>query len=332
MKIRFRDIQNEALEPISYYMKTFDHTYPGMGMHQHPYFEIMYASSGSFFLDIYDEKRKPALKRYTIHKGQIIILDAFVFHRILLDENKDAVIYNVEFMPRSQEQYNPFGVHSIISLNYANVFNNTNFKYVTNNPLGYVVATDTHQVGRSFKNLIILLSNEIKSVENACAVFSAQLSLFIEISKCLSLNSTQSVHYIRKTIAYIQENFNRSFSIDDIVAHVGISKAYLQRQFKQQTGTTILEAINNLRVQKAAELLVTTNMMIKDIATQVGFSSKNQMLYEFKRVFKITPLEYKHLNNKSTIDHHYVQYTSYALPMFDRPEFHYNDPSNDVKN
>ena len=71
MKLKFCDIQNHALEPISYYMKTFDESYPGMGMHTHPYFEIMYASEGSFFLDIYDEKQSSDFKRYNIKKGQI---------------------------------------------------------------------------------------------------------------------------------------------------------------------------------------------------------------------------------------------------------------------
>lgn len=332
MKVNFSSIQNHVLEPVSFYMKTFDHTYPGMGIHQHEYFEIMYASSGSFFLDIYDESKKPALKRYNISKGQIIILDAFVFHRVLLDKNNEAVIYNIEFMPRQPDQYNPFDINSLIKTNYSNLFLQTNFKYVSNNPLGYVIATDTHHVGSVFKNLILLLSNEIKSLENACAVSLAQISLFVEISKCLTPNAMPSNHYVRKALSYIQDNFYRQFTIDDIVQNVGISKAYLQRQFKQQTGFTILEAINNLRIQKVSELLVNTNMMIKDIAIHAGFKSKNQMLYEFKRVTNTTPLKYKHSHSKSTVDHYYVQYSSYALPQFDKPAYHNNPPYNNKNN
>lgn len=325
MKLKFCDIQNHALEPISYYMKTFDESYPGMGMHKHAYFEIMYASEGSFFLDIYDEKQSSDFKRYNIKKGQIIVLDAHVFHRVLLDENQYAIIYNVEFMPRSPDEYNPFGINAIMKLNYSSLFLQTNFKYITNNPLGYAIVADTHNVGSTFKNLVMLLANQIKSVENACAVFTAQLSLFVEISKCLSFNTTPSTHYIRKAVACIQENFHHpDFTVDDLVSQVGISKAYLQRQFKVQTGMTILEAINNLRIQKAADLLVNTNMMVKDIVIQVGFKSKNQMLYEFKRIMKVTPLKYKYMHNKSTIDHHYVKYNSYALPQFDSPSYHVN--------
>lgn len=53
--LKFKDLQNYALEPVSYYMKTFDDSFEGMGMHQHQYFEIMYAHSGGFTLEIFKE-------------------------------------------------------------------------------------------------------------------------------------------------------------------------------------------------------------------------------------------------------------------------------------
>lgn len=82
--LKLRNLQNYTLEPVSYYIKSFDNTYRGMSMHHHQYFEIMYAHSGSFTLEIFKENESPKLKTFSIQPGQIIILDSFTFHRIVI--------------------------------------------------------------------------------------------------------------------------------------------------------------------------------------------------------------------------------------------------------
>lgn len=128
-----------------------------------------------------------------------------------------------------------------------------------------------------------MLTGGVTSLEQACAVTIAELNLFTEISKCLETGNFGSLSYIRKTNTYIQENFRRKITIDQIAEWVGINKAYLQRQYKKYTGQTILESINTLRVQKATNLLSNTNLPIQQIALQVGFKNKNQLNYDLRK-------------------------------------------------
>lgn len=313
--LKFKDLQNYALEPVSYYMKQFDcDTYPGMGMHQHQYFEIMYAYSGSFTLEIFNPEERTPLKRLLIRAGQFVVLDSFVFHRLVIDSNQSSFVYNIEFNPRDMNDYNPLGVNNIVKINFGALFTETNFKRIAFDKNNYAVLNDSHQVGSFFQELIRLLTNGIRSTEDACAMTLAEVNLFTEISKCLNPGNVGSLPYIRKTNAYIHENFKRKITMEEIAENVGISKAYLHRQYKKYTGQTILEYINTLRIQKAANLISFSALPIGQIAVQVGFSNKNQLNYEFKKVLGMTPSEYKR-SDLSSVDHHYAFYDSVSISL-----------------
>ena len=61
----FDEIKNLTLEPISFYFKAFDYDFR-MGMHHHPYFEIMYASQDSFDVYIHYENKNLPTKKVTV--------------------------------------------------------------------------------------------------------------------------------------------------------------------------------------------------------------------------------------------------------------------------
>lgn len=200
--LKLKDLQNYTLEPVSYYMKTFDDMFEGMGMHQHQYFEIMYSHSGSFTLEIFKENESPKLKTFSIRPGQIIILDGFTFHRIIISPHTSAVIYNIEFNPREFDEYNPFNVNSVLKVDFAALFTETNFRRISLSNDGYAVVNDTHQVDSTFKELVLMLTDGISSLEQACAVTIAELNLFTEISKCLETTAVPSLISVRQTILF----------------------------------------------------------------------------------------------------------------------------------
>ena len=313
--LKLKDLQGYTLEPVSYYMKTFDDDFEGMGMHQHQYFELMYAHSGSFTLNIFKENETPQVKSFVIRPGNFIVLDSFTFHQIVISPSAPAVIYNIEFNPRRQDEYNPFNVNSVLKVNFGALFTETNMRRVALGEEGYMIVNDSRQVDNLFKELVLMLTSGVDSLEQACAVTLAELNLFTEIAKCMEATGGGSLSYIRKTNHYIRENFRRKVSVDQIADFVGINKAYLQRQYKKYTGQTILETINTLRVQKAAALLANTNLPVQQIAVQVGFANKNQLNYEFKKVVGMTPSDYKRSIIRSTIDHHYESYDSFSIQI-----------------
>ena len=86
-----------------------------------------------------------------------------------------------------------------------------------------------------------------------------------------------------------------SCSIRDLALKVSLSPAYLQRLFKQQTGTQLGGLVAERRLQKAAQLLTISNLSIKEIAYAVGYQHHSSFVRAFRRRFARAP---KHFRNE----------------------------------
>ena len=103
---------------------------------------------------------------------------------------------------------------------------------------------------------------------------------------------------VRKSISYIEENYALNITLQDVADHVSISKNYLSMLFKQETGINFVSYLNRYRIEKAKQLLTTTNMKIYEIADSVGFYSP----YYFSKVFKeITKMQCKEYRDKYSV-------------------------------
>jgi AraC-like DNA-binding protein len=85
-----------------------------------------------------------------------------------------------------------------------------------------------------------------------------------------------------------------SQSVRQLAHGIGLCPAHLQRLFKQQTGGGHLhELLGERRLQKAAELLIASEMAIKEIAFIVGFKHHSSFVRAFQREFGQTPIIYR---------------------------------------
>ncbi|WWR16137.1 helix-turn-helix domain-containing protein [Lachnospiraceae bacterium JLR.KK008] len=92
---------------------------------------------------------------------------------------------------------------------------------------------------------------------------------------------------------YIKNNFNKDISLDEVSRVVNISPYYFSRIFKEGTGTNFIEYVTNIRIEKAKELLGTTEYSMKEICTMCGYADPNYFSRSFKKRVGVTPTEYK---------------------------------------
>lgn len=103
--------------------------------------------------------------------------------------------------------------------------------------------------------------------------------------------------YSRITIGslnYIQNNYkNKNLCLGDIAAYVNISSQYLSATFKKEMNMCISDYINNVRINHASKLLLTTNSSIDEIAEKVGYNSSCYFYRTFKKYKNLSPAKYK---------------------------------------
>ncbi|TAH66820.1 MAG: helix-turn-helix domain-containing protein [Anaerolineaceae bacterium] len=107
----------------------------------------------------------------------------------------------------------------------------------------------------------------------------------------------QTSGLICKAKAYIEENYNRDISLDDVSRIVDISPYYFSKLFKEETGENFIEYLTNMRIEKAKELLEHSDLNIKNICVDTGYSDPNYFSRIFKKQVGVTPTEYRELCN-----------------------------------
>lgn len=116
------------------------------------------------------------------------------------------------------------------------------------------------------------------------------------IKKC---NSSYNYTIIEKALNYIKENLTEDLSLEKVAKSVSLSPIYFHNSFKTAVGKTLHEYVEEQRIKKATNLLLTTNFTLTKIAYECGFSSQSYFSYVFKRKMKVTPREYvKEIYNK----------------------------------
>ena len=99
----------------------------------------------------------------------------------------------------------------------------------------------------------------------------------------LSKRTEKSNSIIGMAKDYIRSNYNKDISLDDVSRAVNISPYYFSKIFKENTGENFIEYLTNIRIDKAKELLGTTEYSMKEICSMVGYSDPNYFSRSFKK-------------------------------------------------
>jgi AraC family transcriptional regulator len=98
---------------------------------------------------------------------------------------------------------------------------------------------------------------------------------------------------LRWLTEYVNDRLDRAISTAEIANEIGISVGHLHRAFRLTTGQTLLTFVNERRIRRAQQLLVSQNVPIGDIALQVGFLSPSHFARIFRRHAGLNPAEYR---------------------------------------
>lgn len=114
-----------------------------------------------------------------------------------------------------------------------------------------------------------------------------------QLSKPQQKNEQSSTEFVKN---YIWNNIDKDIFLNELASKVYLSPAYLSRLFKSTTGITITEYLVHARIEKAKQLLVSTQIKVQEISKKVGIDSPVYFARVFKKEVGMTPQEYRHQN------------------------------------
>jgi AraC-like DNA-binding protein len=97
----------------------------------------------------------------------------------------------------------------------------------------------------------------------------------------------------QKIVTYIGRNFREDITLDQLASEFSVSKFYISHTFSEKIKISLPNYLALIRAEYAAGLIRTTNDSITNICANSGFSSQSTFNRAFKRLYNMTPREYK---------------------------------------
>jgi len=154
------------------------------------------------------------------------------------------------------------------------------------------------------ENVAFSLSDEvmlkIDSMTNIDAIYSYACKTAIKYSEMTKENGygRNCSATVRLCMDYVSEHLHYKISLDELSQASGISKSYLSRLFKKETGYKISDYIIKSKIKEARDLLINSCFSCSEIANILGFSSQSYFTAKFKKYYNQTPVVYKNMNHK----------------------------------
>ena len=98
---------------------------------------------------------------------------------------------------------------------------------------------------------------------------------------------------VNAAIDFMHANIHRSIALSELAKAVNLSASHFSRLFHAETGTSPGVYLMRLRLERAAKLLATTFLSVKEIMVAVGYGNRHNFLRQFKRQFGATPTAYR---------------------------------------
>lgn len=282
LQFKEKTVHGTALLPFAKYHTDISEMLPFYPIHWHEEVEIIKVQSGkgSFCVDG---------NWYEANEGDIFILRPFVMHSINRLENNDmsldAVVFNLRLLGSDEAD--------ICTIKYfAPLLNEKHSMPCIVRP------TDSwyHAFDQSMTSLFMCDYNK----DGAELDIKANLYwVFYHIYSNRLINVKPNVaedkrcYTVRLALEYIRTEYMNNVTIEQIAKHCGYSEFYVMKLFKQFTGCSIVDYVNNYRLTIAGRQLKDTADDIATIAYQVGYNNVSYFNRQFKKAYGTTPKDFR---------------------------------------
>lgn len=146
-----------------------------------------------------------------------------------------------------------------------------------------------HAIYRSLRSQTIGYKQEIKGHVYLLLAYLTQNYAKEILSETGYFHHVQKLDKINGAVQYINENFTEKITTEQLADIAHLSEGYFCNMFKEVTGMTAKEYINDLRIKKAAALISAGGMNVTEAAMYSGFSDANYFSRVFKKRLGFTP-------------------------------------------
>lgn len=252
--------------------------------HAHDTMEFYLITKGACSMDIQGESIK-------VKKNELIMILPFIKHSLKIDETCEFFHLHLNFALLKKLLYRQnnqtFSFHSLIATKQCTY---------------YQMQSNQHIIDL-FKAILTNFNNNLHQ-SFLSNLYCLELITLIHqhaqtIQKEVIDTTSNKYQYVAYTYEYLHQNYNNKILIDDIASRLHISSRYLSSLFYEYSKQTIIQYLNNYRINKAIELMANTNESLTEIALSVGLNNAQNFSKVFHTIIGEKPSTYRKKLKKS---------------------------------
>lgn len=138
----------------------------------------------------------------------------------------------------------------------------------------------------------LLKPSKMDEIHEALAVMKEKLDR-LKPPDSAAAQEESSGFIVSRAIAYIESNYTKKLTLQDVADHCFISQWHLSKLINKQTGNSFYDLLNTVRVERAKELLQDPSLKIGEIVDMIGFSDSAHFARVFKKMVGVSANEYR---------------------------------------
>lgn len=215
---------------------------------------------------------------------------------VSIDDTTNLLLRNIETAIRlKQPQQLSAQVHSLLD-QYADIPNLSHIyiRHVCTTLLKMLLGVLPAQSDEDLQNV----AKEVYSFgrfSDIVKLIEHYLSQVIELFQQEQNAPNYAIYQVEQ---YIRAHYSEDLTLNTLADLVYLNPNYLSNMFAQATGCTLNKYIKQIRMERAQELLLNTNMKVTDISQAVGYPNTSYFCKSFQKLFGATPEQFRHGEEK----------------------------------
>ncbi len=166
----------------------------------------------------------------------------------------------------------------------------------------YQVSDPLKMVGRIDRLYRAESGSAASAAQCSAMTYEVMLGIMTLASSDGNASIDEKFKKLEPVISFINENYGRALSLEELASIADVTPQYLCRIFKTFTSRTVFEYINLTRVRHSKELLMCDpDLLIKEVALMCGFSGESYFCSMFRRYEGMSPMEFRSGQDRATV-------------------------------
>lgn len=284
IRLKEQKTHGNPIYPVSTYSITCSADIPLLELHWHEELEFLLVTEGSamFRVDAND---------YEVHAGEAIFINSGMLHSGYVTSESpcafQAVVFHANILRGSSvdlifDQYmNPLIQHQILAPVHLRTIPGEQLEIL-------IMLRQLFDVDQAKK-----YASELHIKGILYSAMSTLLQMCAPLQRLKADSDSVRMARIKAVVEFIEHSYADQITLMQLAELASMSEAYFCRFFKKITTKSPITYLNYYRVQRAAQLLTSTDSKIMEVALDVGFNSLSYFNTVFRQRFDCTPKQYR---------------------------------------